>query len=193
MNKHEGVSTLLSQKNVTPMLTAAGRSGFETYLIYCGVDLSYINLDKELIVPPPNRVEHWKRAGEPSLIPDWAEGRGALAAALNLFCYLRREGVGPGYLRYGYRPKRFNKEVGGAPGSDHIYACAVDIDWTTDHDRMRALGILSRLYATKVFKLSIGTMARGVEGRRMHIGVWAPKTMAVGQRTWPYGGDGPIW
>lgn len=160
--------------------------GFGRWLADLGVQR--INPLVELCVPPADRVDHWIRAGRPSLVPPRAEW-----PALGSVCVLvdrRRVELGtPLIYRYGYRPVRFNTAIGGSKGSDHLTACAVDVTARGVAEQRALLSALKPFWISRVFGLSLGY---SVAGLRVHVGIWAPRTLARGQRQWTYPDGGPL-
>jgi hypothetical protein len=91
-------------------------------------------------------------------------------------------------LRHWYRSVSFNVQRKGAPFSDHLWACG----WDYDFNRIWALGVLARRKAqrwlTKESGIPLNMISLGVGWRTLHVGFFAPRTLAGGKhRRWKYG------
>lgn len=82
-----------------------------------------------------------------------------------------------------WRPEAVNKKRGGAPLSDHLWACALDAHFQSQEARRKAMKeVLGPLWRQGPSMLSIGV------GRAMlHVGRFAPQTLKHGHRLWKYG------
>lgn len=186
MDHHETVLILLRAR---PLRYVAGQrwpyepspEGYGAYLATLGV--VKIDPTRELCVPPRNRMHQWIVAGRPSLVPPYGQWHWLGACCLlmdRIRCHLGQ----PLIYRYGYRPPAFNRAVGGAARSDHVSACAVDVDCVDDAHRRAVLHELALYWDEGSYGLSVGTSQRG---KRIHLGVWAPETIRrKRQRQWTY-------
>lgn len=96
---------------------------------------------------------------------------------------LRAAAKSPVTLRNVWRPRNYNLKVSSALYSDHIWGCGMDLDFASRLARRRADKIVQAFWDTDAFKLSVGT-----GGRTIHLGMFAPQTLALGkQRRWSYG------
>ena len=191
--KHQAALVLLGGVDVDPQafLRRYGlEESFRRYMEATGA--RHVDWGKEVLVPPADKVDHWTRAGSPSLVPPLEHWDGA-AALVALVMRLRRKVRTWIAYRYVYRPRPFNVAVGGAANSDHLYACAADLVFPSNRTRLIALGELRPLWTCGLLGLSIGTVGADYESRKMHVGVWAPATVQRGQRRWVYGPGDDVW
>jgi len=94
---------------------------------------------------------------------------------------LRDEVGEPVHLRWWYRDEELNKRVGGASGSDHLSASAVDLDFRSRRSLEAARMVLEPVYESGLFNISLG-----VGDRTIHLGFYS----ANGHRRWWYGSYG---
>jgi len=89
-------------------------------------------------------------------------------------------------IRNWWRPKCYNRAVGGARRSDHMEARGFDLDFTTAEKRVQAQLYLCQLYKQKPFNLQVG-----IGCKTLHVGVGSPKRFPQfpkdGSRYWTYG------
>jgi hypothetical protein len=91
-------------------------------------------------------------------------------------------------LRHWYRSEKFNRERKGAPYSDHLWAVAVDLDftgkwWTAVFARRKA-----QRWLTRKAPILLRNISLGVGWRTLHVGLFAPRTLEKGRhRRWKYG------
>lgn len=132
-------------------------------------------------------------AGYPGgyLIPpqDWWE-RGV--ACIALADKLREKSGLPIGLRNWWRPKDYNDAVGGADGSDHLTAHAVDLDCSSKEHREVCEKLLIPYWLDSGYRLSLGlskSKPLGLSGGvTIHLGIHSP----VGRRMWYYGSIGTL-
>jgi len=91
-------------------------------------------------------------------------------------------------LRHWYRSWSFNLVRRGAPRSDHLWACAVDLDFVG----LWALAVAARRRAQRWLLKESGieqkVISLGVGWRTLHVGLFAPETLKAGcHRRWKYG------
>jgi hypothetical protein len=77
-----------------------------------------------------------------------------------------------------YRPPTYNKAVGGAPASDHIFCSAIDMSFRNSDSRRKAESFLKD-FRRKNPSLNISL---GFGNTMIHLGVLSPR----GSRTWFY-------
>lgn len=105
-----------------------------------------------------------------------------LAEAVRVF-------AGPLAVRHWWRPSTINAAVGGAAGSDHLSASAIDFAARTGTALAEAFkALLDPLWRAEavapVWGLSLG---HRLGSAVVHIGVWAPKTIGTRKaRRWSY-------
>lgn len=98
----------------------------------------------------------------------------------------------PIHLAHGWRPPEYNRAVRGEPGSDHLSACAWDLDVESARAAELCRKRLAELYVGGRLGLSIGWHSG--PRKRFHVGVLAPATVARGrQRDWDYDREGKSW
>lgn len=183
MDRHSALVGLLGNW-VEPASFQQSADGFTRWLAAVGV--RHTNPRIELIVPPNDTRHLWERARMPDLFPDqhkWPR----LGAVELVIDHIRRWTKQPVIHRYGFRPASFNDLVGGAPDSDHVHACGVDLVFRSNSQRLAFMRRLQDHWAVKHFHLSLGSSPKGEPSRRLHVGVMAPHTMGGGrQRMWKY-------
>lgn len=198
LRAREGLTSELlepTRYNSTPV-------GFGRWLQACGC--WHVSTATELVQPPSDVLHLYSEAGRPSLVPPrivrWPDGRrvcgwSAMAAVVLLCDQYRRRLKLPIHYRHGYRPERWNRKLSGAEHSDHLFACAVDIVLVDDSARRQVLKwVREEEWDSGALGLSVGSRAIDSHGRKIHIGLWAPRTVArEHQRTWVYGAKGPLW
>lgn len=175
MTPHEAAVYVLCGRP-PPALTNSDRTmvALQDYLNYAGVKFFTA---KEMVTPHNMQVA--ESLGFVMLIPKPEDYHKGVALAL-LADRLREVVKGPIKMRNWYRPSTppYNAMVGGASESDHVTACAVDLDFQGRFARSKAESYLLSLYDKKLFDLSLGLGARSI-----HVGMYSPK----GQRKWTYG------
>jgi hypothetical protein len=140
----------------------------------------------------PHRPAVAIKCGYKKLLP--ARCRWSSAAVQGLIASKLREVVNDGdpygknsiTLRNWWRPKCYNKSVGGANRSDHVQARGFDLDFKTPKQRAKAQKYLCKLYKEKKFSLQVG-----IGCITLHVGVGSPKRFSNfpsdGARFWTYG------
>jgi len=113
-----------------------------------------------------------------------------------------RELVGrPVKLRNWWRPEDYNEMVKGAEYSDHLWACAIDLDftgmwWTAVFARRKAQRWLRSTFGGILIRQDVNGKplipaiyySLGIGWRTLHVGLFAPRTLKVGRhRRWKYG------
>jgi hypothetical protein len=83
-------------------------------------------------------------------------------------------------MRNWWRPEDYNKVAKGAPRSDHLWACAVDLDFPDEDARRTAQKLLPSLLDSKLLSVGVGRIT-------LHVGYAAPATLEYGPRRWKYG------
>lgn len=130
----------------------------------------------------PNHRDKAKACGYEHFIPPtnrWPW----VALVLKLSDIVRDAVDAPVKMRNLWRPPAYNAMVGGAKNSDHIHACAADLDFkTTEHRRiaeqtLRAIELLSLVPHAPRLNLSLGLGAKTI-----HVGAMSPG----GRRQWYY-------
>ena len=102
------------------------------------------------------------------------------AAALGIIAdEIRHMVKEPVHIANWYRPPHYNKAVGGAEGSRHCTAAAVDLDLQSLFACNMADTLLDRMRNMGWFELGVG-----IGRRRRHVDMFARKKQA----TWQYGG-----
>lgn len=77
-----------------------------------------------------------------------------------------------------WRPKQYNKKVGGASGSDHIAAHAIDLQFHSETDRIKCIKLLNDIDDQNSWlEMSLGYKSYK---NRIHIGLNSPR----GRRVW---------
>lgn len=129
--------------------------------------------------------------GAPVLLP--ARYAWPRAASILTIAEAVRAISGPLAVRHWWRPASINAAVGGAAGSDHLSASAIDFAASTGAALTEAFkAFLDPLWhsesAIPVWGLSLGHR----EGSAVvHVGVWAPKTIGARRaRRWSYSEHG---
>ncbi|BBM85965.1 D-Ala-D-Ala carboxypeptidase family metallohydrolase [Candidatus Uabimicrobium amorphum] len=145
--------------------------GFQMYLDAVGV--RYFSARE---MTRPNHPDKAKQCGFDNFLPpheDWPKG-----AALALLADKMRALVNePVKMRNWWRPSCYNSKVGGAKGSDHVQAFAVDLDFRSAQSRAKAQAYLCQNYWSGDLQLSVG-----LGGVTIHLGILSPK----GKRSWKY-------
>ncbi|WP_372366053.1 D-Ala-D-Ala carboxypeptidase family metallohydrolase [Candidatus Uabimicrobium sp. HlEnr_7] len=170
-NSFENVIRKLGGSVVKPTMFPKTVDGFQMYLDAVGV--RYFSA-KEMT--RPNHPDIARQCGFNNLLPshgDWAKGA-ALALLADKLRALVNE---PVKMRNWWRPSCYNEKVGGAKGSDHVQAFAVDLDFRSAKSRAKAQGYLCANYWSSDLQLSIG-----LGGVTIHLGILSPK----GKRNWKY-------
>lgn len=155
-------------------------AGFQSYLTACGVTtISAAEMTH------PNHPEVAVRHGYHDFLPPqtwWSRG-----AALGLLTQKLEAVVGNQiHLRNWWRPAAYNNDpvVGGAKDGDHPSATAIDLDYRSVGDRMRAEAFLRSLARRDGWmQLSLGLGAQTT-----HVGIGSPR----GHREWHYAGWRPV-
>jgi hypothetical protein len=90
--------------------------------------------------------------------------------------------------RHWYRDEVFNAARKGAPYSDHLWACAVDFDFTGPWLlAVRARRAAQKWLTTRGLVLPLKILSLGVGWKTLHVGLLAPRTLELGHRRWTYG------
>ena len=164
---------------VNPMAYSDTTAGFQSYLTDCGVKTVSA---RELILP--NHPDVAARLGFHEFRPQrswWPRG-----AALALLTQLiEAQTNSPVRVRNWWRPTAYNSDpaVGGAKAGDHPTASAVDLDYRTISERMRAelfLRALEKRCPWLQLSLGLGALTT-------HVGIGSPN----GHREWHYEGWRP--
>lgn len=146
--------------------------GFQNYLTSSGI--RYFSARE---MTTPNHPAKARAAGYDTFLPErgwWLRG-----AALAALADVLRELVGePVRMRNWWRPAAYNKAVGGKPGSDHVTAHGVDLDYKSQASRRKAEARL-REYHDEAPWLE---MSLGLGARTTHVGIGSPR----GSREWHY-------
>lgn len=145
---------------------------FEDYLAACGV---HYFPGREVAAAHKPFIANALGYG-PWLLPHvrlWSR-----AAVLGLLAdQLRRAAGAAVRCRNWWRPHDYNLRVGGAAASDHVDACAFDLDFGSRLQRGRAQKVVEHYYSVGMFDMSLGVGARTI-----HVGVFSPG----GHRRWKY-------
>lgn len=129
--------------------------------------------------------------GAPILLP--ARYAWPRAACILTLAEAVRVVAGPLAVRHWWRPSSINAAVGGAAGSDHLSASAIDFSARTGTALAEAFkALLDPLWRAEavlpVWGLSLGHRSGSPV---VHVGVWAPKTIGTRKaRRWSYSSDG---
>lgn len=170
-NTFENVIRQLGGSAVKSTMFPKTIAGFQMYLDAVGV--RYFSARE---MTTPNHPDKAKQCGFDHFLPpheDWAKGA-ALALLADKLRALVNE---PVKMRNWWRPSCYNSKVGGAAGSDHVQAFAVDLDFRSAQSRAKAQGYLCKNYWSSDLQLSIG-----LGGVTIHLGILSPK----GKRSWKY-------
>lgn len=92
-----------------------------------------------------------------------------------------RDSTGPIRITSWYRPASYNKAVGGASGSDHLTASAVDAHFSSILTRKKAQAVIEEAYKDPHNCISLG-----VGTAMLHVGAFSP----LGHRRWAYDSKG---
>lgn len=117
------------------------------------------------------------------------------AACILSLAELIRQRSGPLKVKHWWRPSALNAAVGGAAGSDHLSASAIDFAARDADELAEAVAlIVEPLWraesACPVWGLSLGHRAGSTV---IHIGCWAPRTIDTGRaRRWGYDTTGKV-
>lgn len=90
-------------------------------------------------------------------------------------------GAHPAFVAHLYRPEPYNTLVR-STSTNHVYCCAIDLDFTTDEQFDRAVRLCEQVYHSPV-NLQIG-FGVGMRSKRMHIDFWVPDSSKP--RWWRY-------
>ena len=146
--------------------------GFQEYLDATGVE--HFSAEE---MTRPNHPKIAKKYSYDHFLPKyewWPRG-----AALGLLADKIRDLVGESVrMRNWWRPKDYNKDVGGAANSDHITAHGIDLDYKSADSRRKAEKWLLDLDNNESWL----QLSRGLGGRTTHVGILSPK----GRRKWFY-------
>lgn len=166
-------------KIANPLAFPETVAGFQAYLLESGVHaLSAVDLTK------PNHINVAARLGFSAFLPPrawWPRG-----AALALLTQTMETAThAAAHVRNWWRPEAYNLDpaVAGAKNGDHPTANAVDLDFNSTTDRMKAelyLRALDKRYPWMHLSLGLGAQST-------HIGLGSPK----GHREWHYAGYRP--
>lgn len=185
--KHFQIIHFLTGSRSLPTAFPRNSLGFSQYLQACGIT----NFSALEVLRPqyPDRLDISEAFLDPLVGPVLLPARWVwprLVAPLVLLQMARRQ-CGPIKLRYAYRPPRYNSACGSnSVNSDHVYACAVDVEFSSRGELMDALALvfMPRWHLPE-YGLSIGYHKR--RGAKMHLGLWAPETERKGApRLWYY-------
>lgn len=150
------------------------QSGLDAYLAAAGV--RYVSA-QEATTPH----QRWPR---PLLPPQYAWVGIALLGRVH---GALREHVGlPIKVRNWWRPPEYNEVAKGAARSDHLWACAVDLDFTGGWLRAVAARRAAQKLVVKLLPMNL--LSLGVGWTTLHVGYAAPETLRLGcHRRWKYG------
>ena len=102
------------------------------------------------------------------------------ALALAIFSdRIRREVNSPVLFKSWWRWEGLNTASGGAPNSDHIDACAGDLEFESLNKQQIAGAFLEPFYRSGIFNMSLGLSSNG---KIIHLGMFS----AQGHRRWYY-------
>lgn len=169
----------LGGKIVNPGVYPATVAGFEAYLKDSGVThVSGVEMTQ------PNHPAVAARHGFQDFLPprDWWSRGAALALVIES---IDRITVAGARVRNWWRPAAYNNDraVGGAKNGDHPTANAVDLDYESVIDRMRAELFLRGLCA----RFPWMRISLGLGAETTHVGIDSPH----GHREWHYAGWTP--
>jgi hypothetical protein len=164
---------------VNPHRYPATVEGFEQYLKESGVQkISAAQLTT------PNHPGVAARYGFRNFLPpqNWWSRGAALALVVQSIDRLIQ---GPVHVRNWWRPAPYNNDraVGGARNGDHPTANAMDLDYQTVSDRMRAERYLRELERRCPWM----HLSLGLGAETTHVGIGSPR----GHREWHYAGWTP--
>ena len=148
-------------------------AGLDSYLQACGAVANF----KATEVVKPNYP--W---------PSQATWPGALVLTMIGEKFRAFNGGHPVFSRHWYRSPMLNAQRGGAPQSDHLWACAMDFDFYN----LWIPAVRARRRAQRWLLEESGiprnVISLGVGWRMLHVGLYAPRTLALGKhRRWKYG------
>jgi|TARA_R100001510_G_C7630234_1_gene189208 hypothetical protein len=171
MNKFENIITRFNKRIANPNKYDTTYDGYGGYLDEMGV--KYVS-SKEMCTP--HHPDIASDLGYDAFVPfrDMWDRGGALAS---VFDHLRADLGKPIVVRNWWRPADYNEKVGGAPGSDHVGAYAIDMDFKTHDDRRHVERVLEGLYKDPELDMSLG-----LGGYTIHMGLCSER----GNRRWYY-------
>lgn len=136
------------------------------------------HLPEGTLLLPPRPMETWPVMLLLCAIADMLRDAVGPVALRNIY----RPGPG-GLLWDGSEPGNVNKWVGGSPASDHIWACAADLDFN-GRKMVTAKRVLKPILTANVNLLPSSV---GWGKSFVHLGLWAPQTVKLGKcRRWSY-------
>lgn len=180
-DRHFAATVLLSGKAVDPHDFPCSVDGLTGYLRALGCP----HFSGPEIADPPKRWAELARRvlrerGGSLLLARWAWPRtGSIVCPLERCRVLIREPID---VAWHWRPAELNASVGGAAGSDHVEATAIDVDFRSARGMSVSLArVLEPMYRSGLLRLSMG-----IGRRRLHLGVLSSR----GQRRWSYASRG---